>query len=173
MTPTEATLTSAAVSAVISIIVNAVGILVQARRSARERADKLHDQLRGLVALLDRGLFYAGFDREDPVEMLWAITDVRTKLQLNGAAYVRDDITAKAFSEIRDALYNMEMQIDGEFPEVARLARTKGAERVDRTQTQQQLGPTYGAAISRMMGLRTTVWSATQRIHARLKSLSA
>lgn len=172
MEPTEATLISAAVSAVVSMIVNAVGIFVQARRAARERADKLHDQLRGLISLLDRGLFYAGFDREDPVEMLWAITDVRTKLQLNGAAYVRDDVAAKAFSEIRDALYNMEMQIDGEFPEVALLARTKGAERVNRSQMQKQLGPEYGAAIARMMGLRTTVWSATQRIHERLRSLS-
>jgi hypothetical protein len=104
--------------------------------------------------------------------MFWAIQDTRTKLQLNGAAFIEDRISAEQFRIIKDELYDMEIRIEARFPDVVRLARFHDKAKVDRLIIQTELGNNYWAAVQAMMQIREPLREPINKLRKRLDELN-
>jgi hypothetical protein len=166
-----------AIAGIVSSIATAAAFYYLQRRDGRSSSDDakkaaLRQQIADLAGLTNIGIFYSAWEREDPVEMFWAMHGLRTTLQLKNAANIPDPEAAAAFGQIRDAIYAKERLVQQKFGRVAELAFELRREHVDHDAVKRQLGEAYYYdAKSEMFMLRQEVEVSLAVIQRRLKEL--
>ncbi len=171
------------VQTLLSILIAAIGVLVsyivakqqtdlQKRLHTIERKSALRAELAIYMALLDRGLFDAGILKEDPVEMLKAIKELKSRLRTSGAINIPDQISKQQFEIIKQALTNKETEVEGAFPYIKPMVSRSEYTWEDKQHVRNEMKNDYFTAISSMMELRLTLTVPFQTLKKRLDDLT-
>lgn len=80
-------------------------------------------RLSSVLSLFEREVFFAPLDREDPVEMLRAIRQVRISLQRSDAVLLLDQRLIRVFRDIREVLAQYEHDLKTKYPVIYSTSR--------------------------------------------------
>lgn len=113
------------------------------------RLTTLRTELHACQTIFDRELMTAQFHREDPVEMLKAIREMRIKLQQRGASRIPHEKVAENFENAKRILSNCEGEVRTRFPAIHEAAKSGVAPVYQ--------GNDFGDAIRLMMSIRSDI----------------
>ncbi|MBC8236239.1 hypothetical protein H8E77_42370 [bacterium] len=155
-------------------------LLSEIKQTKLERLQVRVDEIRDILTFLERAVFDAPLEAEEPIAMFQAIQHTRISLQTSGATLLGDRDVAERFRNIRRTLLDTESEVLKRYPAISELITRYHLDsqedwsrpRYNRPEIREVLGDGYWESVRLMMGIRRIINENLGEIKARLDELN-